>query len=87
MLLGMRPFDSRYSALPQPPGSTADATVRCVIMCSPVIDPLGRYQYAKKLKAGGPPYPKLADEVIPCHEAYWKTEEAMTEGAPATALE
>ena len=85
MLLGMRPSDPRYSALPGPAGH--DATVKCVILTSPVIDPLGRYQYAKKLKAGGPPYPKLADEVIPCHEAYWKTEAAMDEGAPATALE
>ena len=48
MLLAMRPFDPRYSALPQPAGSpAADASVRCVIMCSPVIDPLGRYHYAK----------------------------------------
>src|SRR3989449_11729773 len=52
MLLGMRPFDARYGALPQPAGSPAtDATVRCVIMTSPVIDPLGRYHYAKQLKA------------------------------------
>jgi acetyl esterase/lipase len=85
MLLAMRPFDPRYGALPGPAG--LDATVRCVILTSPVIDPLGRYRYAKQLKAGGPPYPKLADEVIPCHDAYWGTEAAMDEGAPATALE
>jgi len=85
MLLAMRPFDPRYSALPGPAGH--DATVRCVILTSPVIDPLGRYRYAKQLKAGGPPYPKLADEVIPCHDAYWGTEAAMDEGAPASALE
>src|SRR2546422_10322916 len=49
MLLGMRPFDARYGALPQPAGSpVADATVRCVIMTSPLIDPLGRYHYAKQ---------------------------------------
>jgi acetyl esterase len=58
-----------------------------VILTSPVIDPLGRYRYAKQLKAGGPPYPKLADEVVPLHDAYWGTEAAMDEGAPATALE
>jgi len=87
MLLGMRPFDARYGALPQPAGSAADATVRCVIMCSPVIDPLGRYHYAKELKAGGQPYPALVDEVLPCHDAYWQTEAAMAEGAPALALE
>jgi acetyl esterase len=88
MLLGMRPFDSRYGALPSPAGSSgADATVRCVILCSPVIDPLGRYHYAKELKAGGPPYPPLVDEVLPCHDAYWQTEEAMADGSPARALE
>jgi len=88
MLLGMRPFDARYGALPQPAGSPAtDATVRCVIMTSPVIDPLGRYHYAKQLKAGGQPYPPLVDEVLPCHDAYWQSEDAMAEGCPALALE
>ena len=56
-------------------------------MCSPVIDPIGRYRYAKELKAGGKPYPQLVDEVLPCHDAYWQTEAAMEEGAPAAALE
>ena len=35
----------------------------------------------------GPPYPPLVDEVLPCHDAYWQTEEAMAEGCPALALE
>jgi acetyl esterase/lipase len=88
MLLGMRPFDARYGALPLAGGAPApDATVRCVIMCSPVIDPIGRYHYAKELKAKGQPYPALVDEVLPCHDAYWQTESAMAEGAPARALE
>ena len=88
MLLGMRPFDARYGALPLAGASpAADATVRCVIMCSPVIDPIGRYHYAKELKAKGQPYPALVDEVLPCHDAYWQTEAAMAEGSPAGALE
>ena len=88
MLLGMRPFDARYGALPLAGASpAADATVRCVIMCSPVIDPIGRYHYAKELKAKGQPYPALVDEVLPCHDAYWQTEAAMAEGSPARALE
>ncbi len=88
MLLGMRPFDARYGALPPSAGSpAADATVRCVIMCSPVIDPLGRYHYAKQLRASGRPYPALVDEVLPCHDAYWQSEDAMAEGCPALALE
>jgi acetyl esterase/lipase len=87
MLLAMRASDARYSALPQPAGFTGDATVKAVIMCSPVIDPIGRYRYAKDIEAKGKPYPLAVDELIPCHDAYWKTEAAMDEGSPATALE
>ena len=56
-------------------------------MCSPVIDPIGRYRYAKDIEAKGKPYPLAVDELIPCHDAYWGTEAAMDEGSPATALE
>jgi acetyl esterase/lipase len=87
MLLAMRPFDARYAALPQPAGFAGDATVRCVIMCSPVIDPIGRYRYAKDIEAKGKPYPLAVDELLPCHDAYWGTEAAMEEGSPASALE
>jgi acetyl esterase/lipase len=66
MLLAMRPFDARYGALPQPAGFSGDATVRGVIMCSPVIDPLGRYRYAKEIEARGKPYPLAVDELLPC---------------------
>ena len=66
MLLAMRAFDPRYGALPQPAGSTFDATVRAVIMCSPVIDPIGRYRYAKDIEAKGKPYPLAVDELMPC---------------------
>ena len=85
MLLGMRPHDLRYSAVPLT--VAVDATVRCVVLCWPVIDPLGRYHYAKKLKAGGKPYPDLVDQVLPSHDEYWRTEEAMAEGNPVRALE
>ncbi len=88
MLLGMRPDDPRYSAVALPATATAmDATVRCVVLCWPVIDPLARYRYAKKLKAGGKPYPDLVDQVLPCHDEYWQTEEVMAEGNPVLALE
>ena len=74
----MRPADARYAAIQLPAGSPAvDATVRCVVLCWPVIDPLGRFHYAKKLKAAGPPYPDVVDRVLPHHDAYWRTEAAM----------
>jgi acetyl esterase/lipase len=88
MLLGMRPRDPRYSAVPLLATAAAvDATVRCVVLCWPVIDPLARYRYAKKLKEGGKPYPDLVDQVLPSHDEYWETEEAMAEGNPVLALE
>jgi acetyl esterase len=88
MLAAMRPRDARYSAIPSPAGApSVDASVRCAIMYWPVIDPLGRYHYAKKLKAGGKPYPEIADLVLPLHDKYWKTEEAMAEGSPLRILE
>jgi len=88
VLVGMRPRDPRYSAVPLPAGAPAvDASVRCVVACWPVIDPLARYRYAKKLKEGGKPYPDVVDLVLPCHDQYWGTEEAMAEGNPVLALE
>ena len=85
MLLAMRPNDPRYASLPLAGG--ADARVGCVVLCWPVIDPLSRYRYAKALKAKGQPYPEVVDRVLPCHDDYWKTEEAMAEGNPVLALE
>jgi acetyl esterase/lipase len=88
MLGGMRPHDPRYAAIPLPPGTPAvDASVRCVVLCWPVIDPLARYHYARKLKAGGKPYPEVVDRVLPLHDQYWQTEAAMAEGNPVLALE
>src|SRR5262249_26793492 len=86
-LLGTRPGDPRYAALSLPAGATTvDGALSCVIMVSPVIDPLGRYQYAKGLRQDCPPPAGLADRVVPMHDQYWRTEEAMAEGAPARIL-
>ena len=87
MLLGMRPHDARYAALSLPADAVAvDGTLGCVIMCSPVIDPLGRYLYAKGLRQDCTPPAGFADGVVPMHDQYWQTEEAMAEGAPARIL-
>ncbi|HET9923302.1 MAG TPA: alpha/beta hydrolase [Methylomirabilota bacterium] len=85
MLLAMKPRDPKYAALPLSP--EFDGRVRCAVLCWPVIDPLGRYHYAKKLKAGGQPYPEVVDRVLPSHDEYWRTEDAMAEGNPTLALE
>jgi acetyl esterase/lipase len=88
MLAGMRPRDARYASIPlTSEGPPVDASVNCVVMLWPVIDPLGRYQYAKELKASGKPYPQLVDLVLPLHDKYWKDEAEMAEGNPTRALE
>ena len=86
-LMGMRPRDSRYAAIPLAGnGAAFDASVRAVILCSPVIDPLGRYEYAKGLEAIGA-HPESVALWLSSHDAYWKTEAAMAEGSPARAIE
>ena len=88
MLAAMRPHDPRYSAIPLPAGAPAvDARLRCVVMGAPVIDPLGRYRYAQQLKEKGKPYPEFVDLVLPLHDKFWQSEDAMAEGSPVRALE
>ena len=88
MLAAMRPRDPRYAALPLAGAAAeSDARVAFVVMCWPVIDPLGRYRYARELQAGGKPYPAAIDRVIPDHLKYWGDEDAMGEGNPVLALE
>ncbi|MEZ5849364.1 MAG: alpha/beta hydrolase [Hyphomicrobiaceae bacterium] len=87
MLLGLRPRDARYAALPLDGAGSLDARLQAVVLCWPVVDPLGRYRYGKALQASGGTYPEQIDRVLPSHDAYWGNEEAMAEGAPANALE
>jgi acetyl esterase/lipase len=88
MLAAMRPRDLRYSVLPLPAStSQVDASVRCVVMCWPVIDPLSRYHYAKDLKTRGGSHAEFADRVLPNHDQFWSSEEAMAEGSPTRALQ
>ncbi|HLW70475.1 MAG TPA: alpha/beta hydrolase [Candidatus Binataceae bacterium] len=88
MLAAMRPRDTRYASIPlNTEGPQPDATVNCVVMLWPVIDPLGRYQYAKQLKAAAEPAPQFVDLVLPLHDKYWRSEAEMAEGNPTRALE
>jgi acetyl esterase/lipase len=85
MLVAMRPHDPRYCAIALPPGSPAqDASVRCVVMSWPVINPLSRYRHAKRALASGGEWAK---GIIPRHDSYWGTEANMAEGNPMLALE
>ena len=63
-----------------------DATVRCVIMSWPVINPLGRYRYARNEMAKPNP-PDWAKTIMPRQDKYWQSEAAMGEGSPLLILE
>lgn len=85
MLAAMRPHDPRYTAIPLPAGSPAvDATVKCVIMSWPVINPIGRYRYAKRQAAMKAEW---APDIIARHDQFWVSEENMAEGSPMLMLE
>ena len=84
MLVAMRPHDQRYAAIPLPGGH--DASVRCVAMSWPVINPLSRYRHAKRT-AASPNAPEWPNGIIPRQDAYWQNEANMEEGNPLLALE
>lgn len=87
MLAAMRPEDARYAALPLEDGVPAvDASVRCVVMAWPVINPLSRYRHAQRGRAEATP-PAWIGDIPERHDLYWKTEAAMAEGNPMLALE
>lgn len=87
MLVAMRPADPRYAEISRPETSGFDATVGCVVLCWPVIDPLGRYHYAKELIVAGSDYPENIPKVLPSHDKFWGSEDAMAEGSPLRILE
>ena len=87
MLVAMRPRDPRYAAIALPAGSPAqDATVRCVIMSWPVINPLSRYRLAVRARDGANP-PEWPKSIIARQDSYWRSEANMAEGNPLLALE
>ena len=75
LLAAMRPSDPRYTILPGPAG--VDATQAWVISGWGVLDPLLRYNLAKK--AG-------KQDLVHHHDTFWLTEEAHAEAAPPTML-
>ena len=87
MLVAMRPADARYAEISRAETTGFDATVGCVVLCWPVIDPLGRYLYAKETIAAGGDYPENLPKVLPSHDKFWDSEDAMSEGSPVRILE
>ncbi len=87
MLAAMRPHDKRYCTIAlNHTSSHLDASVRCVGMAWPVINPLSRYRHALRGRAGPNP-PTWVGDIPESHDRYWVTEENMEEGNPMLALE
>ncbi len=78
VLDGLRPGYVSYTALELPKRPEINASLAYVIAAWPVIDPLFRFHFAKKSNR---------QELIKAHLEYWKTEEAMAEGSPQTAVD
>lgn len=89
ILSAMRPFDERYASIPLPEGApNVDATVLCVGMSWPVINPLSRYRNALRTRAGEVPGPSdWVGDIPESHDRYWVNDENMTEGNPMLLLE
>jgi len=96
MLAAMRPADPRYGAIPLGGAATVDATVKCVGVAWPVINPLSRYRHTKRHLEGeaAAVWAKAAPEphheprgIVENHHVYWPDEDSMAEGNPMLALE
>lgn len=85
MLAAMRPADPRYTAI-DVGAAGVDARVQCVGMTWPVINPISRYNHAKRQRAGANP-PGWVGDIPERHDAYWGSEANMIEGNPMLALE
>lgn len=87
MLAAMRPSDPVYAGIELVGGaSSIDATVRCVAMSWPVINPLSRYRHALRSRAAEPPAAWVGN-IPESHDRYWKTDQNMADGNPMLALE
>ena len=85
MLTAMRPRDGIFATIPLPGANAIDASVKCAIMCWPVIDPLGRYEYAHK-HLDDKMLRKQAEVWVSCHDRYWPGLAEMEEANPARAI-
>lgn len=77
-LLGMRPRDARYNAIPLPAAPNLDATVAYVATRSPISDPYARFQQAERMKR---------QEMIENNTIYFNPWETIYEGNPQQMLE
>jgi acetyl esterase/lipase len=77
-LLGMRPRDPRYNAIPLPGAPRLDASVAYIAMRSPVSDPYARFQHAEQMKR---------DPMVKNHTTFFKPWETIFESNPQQILD
>jgi acetyl esterase/lipase len=77
-LLGMRPRDARYNAIPLPEASQLDATVGYIAMRSPVSNPYARFQHAEEMKR---------EPMVRNHTTFFKPWESIFESNPQQILD
>jgi acetyl esterase/lipase len=77
-LLGMRPHDARYNAIPLAEAPKVDATVAYIAMRSPISDPYARFQNAQRLKR---------DAMVRNHTTFFRPWETIFESDPQQILE
>jgi acetyl esterase len=77
-LLGMRPRDPRYNAIPLREAPNVDATIAYIATRSPISDPVARYENAEKLKR---------DAMVKNHTTYFKPWDAIHESNPLEILQ
>ena len=78
LLIGLRPRDPQYSALPLPEAPEADASLDYVMALWPVLDSYARYQNAQENQNA---------HLVEASLGYFLTEEAMQQGNPQGVLE
>jgi acetyl esterase/lipase len=77
-LLGMRPRDARYNAIPLAGDAKVDATVAYVATRSPISDTVARYQQAEKMKR---------ESMIKNNKTYFRPWESIVESNPQGILD
>ncbi len=77
-LLGMRPRDARYNAIPLPEAPKLDATLAYVATRSPISDPYARFLQAEKMKRA---------DMMSKSRTYFNPEELVHEGNPQEMLD
>jgi acetyl esterase len=77
-LVGMKPRDPKYAAIPLPAAPKLDASVAYVAARSPISDPYARFQQAEKMQRA---------EMIKNTKTYWVPWETIYEGNPQQILD